>query len=485
MDLATLCALMLVALMPLLYFAGSRRGRRRDGDRLPPGPFNLPVIGSLHRLGSLPHISLQKLSRKHGDVMHPKLGRVSAVIISSARAASEIFKLHSLQCSSKPSLICSKYFGNDSSGIIFSSYTPQVKLYRKLINTHLLSPARLRICDGIRRAASLDPSATSREIRCSCAKTYRLFGERSFCGSSQEFVRAIVETIRLVGIFNVSDYIPWLRWLDVQGLEKQYKQLTDKLNRHLFSILRDRRENPRVVTTDEEPMAFIDVLISMDELSDTTKITLLLITQDILLGAVDSSALSVEWAMAELLRHPAELSRARREIDDVVGSQRLVEDSDLPKLRYVEAIAKETLRLHQVTPLINPKLVEGGPIKLGGFTIPAGALVYLSSYAIGMDEKFWKEPLEFRPQRFIEQDIDVFGQNFHFVPFGTGRRVCPGAKLGLDTVRIGVATLVQGFDWELDQDPAKLDMAETFGLVCQKTQPLVAIPRPRLDSHVY
>ncbi|XP_024543399.1 cytochrome P450 98A2 [Selaginella moellendorffii] len=229
-------------------------------------------------------------------------------------------------------------------------------------------------------------------------------------------------------------------------------------------------------------MAFIDVLISMDELSDTTKITLLL---DILLGAVDSSALSVEWAMAELLRHPAELSRARREIDDVVGSQRLVEDSDLPKLRYVEAIAKETLRLHQVTPLINPKLVEGGPIKLGGFTIPAGALVYLSSYAIGMDEKFWKEPLEFRPQRFIEQDIDVFGQNFHFVPFGTGRRVCPGAKLGLDTVRIGVATLVQGFDWELDQDPAKLDMAETFGLVCQKTQPLVAIPRPRLDSHVY
>ncbi|EFJ17920.1 hypothetical protein SELMODRAFT_113757 [Selaginella moellendorffii] len=481
--------------MPLLYFAGSRRGRRRDGDRLPPGPFNLPVIGSLHRLGSLPHISLQKLSRKHGDVMHLKLGRASAVIISSARAASEIFKLHSLQCSSKPSLICSKYFGNDSSGIIFSSYTPQVKLYRKLINTHLLSPARLRICDGIRRE---EQHRLARSIRDEQGNpvllrekfhdfnmniiAYRLFGERSFCGSSQEFVRAIVETIRLVGIFNVSDYIPWLRWLDVQGLEKQYKQLTDKLNRHLFSILRDRRENPRVVTTDEEPMAFIDVLISMDELSDTTKITLLL---DILLGAVDSSALSVEWAMAELLRHPAELSRARREIDDVVGSQRLVEDSDLPKLPYVEAIAKETLRLHQVTPLINPKLVEGGPIKLGGFTIPAGALVYLSSYSIGMDGKFWKEPLEFRPQRFIEQDIDVFGQNFHFVPFGTGRRVCPGAKLGLDTVRIGVAMLVQGFDWELDQDPAKMDMAETFGLVCQKTQPLVAIPRPRLDSHVY
>ncbi|EFJ15651.1 hypothetical protein SELMODRAFT_117920 [Selaginella moellendorffii] len=492
--------MLLVLTFISLWFLLASLTRRRNLGKLPPGPFNLPVIGCLHMLGSLPHISLHKLSQKYGDVMYLKLGIKPTVIISSGRAAREIVKLHNLKFASKVPLISGKYFGNDYSGIAFSQYTPEVKLYRKLINTHLLSPTKLKIYDGIRReeqrrlARSLsdergNPVLLRQKLHNMNMNviTYMLFGKR-FCGhynntvNVDEFVQVIVDILRLAGVFNVSDYIPGIRWLDVQGLEKQYKHLMDRVNRHLLSILQDRRVNPPVFTS-EEPIAFIDVLISMEEkLSDITIISLLL---DLLLGAVDTSALLLEWAMAELFRHPVEFSRAQSQIDAVVGKEKLVDESDILKLPYIDAIVKETMRLRSVAPLSLPKQVQGGPIKLSGYTIPDGTTIYINSYSIGIDERFWKDPLEFQPQRFFDlPDVDVFGHNFNFLPFGTGRRVCPGAKLGFDAVQIGLATLVQGFDWKLDA-PGNMNMDQTFGLVCHKSQPLVGIPVPRLDSHVY
>ncbi|XP_024543997.1 flavonoid 3'-monooxygenase [Selaginella moellendorffii] len=384
--------------------------------------------------------------------MYLKLGIKPTVIISSGRAAREIVKLHNLKFASKVPLISGKYFGNDYSGIAFSQYTPEVKLYRKLINTHLLSPTKLKIYDGIRReeqrrlARSLsdergNPVLLRQKLHNMNMNviTYMLFGKR-FCGhynntvNVDEFVQVIVDILRLAGVFNVSDYIPGIRWLDVQGLEKQYKHLMDR---------------------------------------------------DLLLGAVDTSALLLEWAMAELFRHPVEFSRAQSQIDAVVGKEKLVDESDILKLPYIDAIVKETMRLRSVAPLSLPKQVQGGPIKLSGYTIPDGTTIYINSYSIGIDERFWKDPLEFQPQRFFDlPDVDVFGHNFNFLPFGTGRRVCPGAKLGFDAVQIGLATLVQGFDWKLDA-PGNMNMDQTFGLVCHKSQPLVGIPVPRLDSHVY
>ncbi|XP_024517282.1 flavonoid 3'-monooxygenase [Selaginella moellendorffii] len=384
--------------------------------------------------------------------MYLKLGTRSTVIISSGRAAREIVKLHNLKFASKVPLISGKYFGNDYSGIAFSQYTPEVKFYRKIINTHLLSPTKLKIYDGIRHeeqrrlARSLsdergNPVLLRQKLHNMNMNviTYMLFGKR-FCGHYNNtvnvdgFVQVIVDILRLAGVFNVSDYIPGIRWLDVQGLEKQYKHLMDR---------------------------------------------------DLLLGAVDTSALLLEWAMAELFRHPVELSRAQIQIDAVVGKEKLVDESDILKLPYIDAIVKETMRLRSVAPLSLPKQVQGGPIKLSGYTIPNGTTIYINSYSIGIDERFWKDPLEFQPQRFFDlPDVDVFGHNFNFLPFGTGRRVCPGAKLGFDAVQIGLATLVQGFDWKLDA-PGNMNMDQTFGLVCHKSQPLVAIPVPRLDSHIY
>ncbi|EFJ06131.1 hypothetical protein SELMODRAFT_448922 [Selaginella moellendorffii] len=492
-------------LVLLLVIVTSRWFFRKPSD-LPPGPFSLPVIGCLHLIGPLPHVSLHELSRKYGGIMHLKFGTVPFVVVSSEEAAKELYKYRGLEFASKVPTIAGRHFGNDFNGIVYAEYTPQLKLYRKIVNTHLLSATRLKVYDKIRREeqCSLARSIVSAEgtpikLRDKFHNlnvniiTYMLFGERFYGAHARNtaaldaFVDAVIESLRLSGVFNISDFIPAIKWLDVQRLEKRYKQLIAKVNDYLLSVLQDHRRNPRKYRSDE-PVPFIDVLLSLDsteeEVSDITKLSLLF---DMLLGAVDTSALSLEWAITELLRHPAVMEKARKDIDSVVGSNRLVEDSDLDQLPFIAAIAKETLRLHQLAPLALPKVVRGGPSKLGGYTIPNGTCTFVNFHSLGIDPAHWKDPMKYWPERFLEADIDVFGQDYNLLPFGSGRRRCPGAKLGFDMLQIGIATLVQGFEWKLakGRDPAEINMNETYGLVCHKTQPLIAVPKARLEGSIY
>jgi flavonoid 3'-monooxygenase len=207
-------------------------------------------------------------------------------------------------------------------------------------------------------------------------------------------------------------------------------------------------------------------------------------------AGTDTSSSTAEWAMAELIRHPDILKQAQKELDSVVGRDRLVSEQDLPNLPVFQAIIKEVFRLHPSTPLSLPRMADN-KCEIDGCHIPKNATLLVNVWAIAKDPTVWKDPLRFDPGRFLpggsHAHADVKGNDFELIPFGAGRRICAGMSLGLRMVQIMTATLIHGFDWVLPdgQKIDKLDMEEAYGLTLQRAVPLVACPVPRLEPVAY
>lgn len=203
-----------------------------------------------------------------------------------------------------------------------------------------------------------------------------------------------------------------------------------------------------------------------------------------LAASMDTSATVVEWIMSDLIKHPRVMKKVQQELEEVVGKDRMVEESDLDNLKYLEMVMKESMRLHPVAPLLLPHEAIEDCI-IDGFHIPKKSRIIVNVWAIGRDPKAWPDdPEKFIPERFIGTNIDVRGQHFQLIPFGSGRRGCPGMQLGLIMVRLLVAQLVHCFDWKLPNNmvPEELDMAEAFGLVTTRANHLMAVPSFRLNK---
>lgn len=196
--------------------------------------------------------------------------------------------------------------------------------------------------------------------------------------------------------------------------------------------------------------------------------------------------MTVEWAISELLRKPEIFEKATEELDRVIGKDRWVDEKDIPSLPYVEAIVKETMRMHPVAPMLVPRYSRED-IKIAGYDIPKDTRVLVNVWTIGRDPEIWDQPHEFIPERFIGNNIDVKGHDFELLPFGSGRRMCPGYSLGLKVIQSSLANLLHGFNWKLPvgMKAEDLNMEEIFGLSTPKKFPLVAMPEPRLPAHLY
>ena len=203
--------------------------------------------------------------------------------------------------------------------------------------------------------------------------------------------------------------------------------------------------------------------------------------QDLLIAGTDTSAAVIEWAMSELMRHPTVMKKLQQELESVVGLDQMVEESHFDKLKYLDCVVKEVMRLHPVVTLLLPhESMED--CELQGFYIPKKSRVIVNAWAIGRDPDVWADPDSFTPERFIDSDIDLRGRHFELIPFGSGRRGCPGLQLGLTVVKLVMAQLVHCFDWELPNGmkPSEIDMSKHFGLVTARVKHLMAIPSYRL-----
>ncbi len=200
----------------------------------------------------------------------------------------------------------------------------------------------------------------------------------------------------------------------------------------------------------------------------------------------DTSAITTEWALAELLKHPKFMKKIQDELDDVVGHDRVVNESDIPQLKYLQVVVKETFRLHPPVPLMLPhESIKACDIK--GYHIPPKTRILVNVWAIHRDSSIYENPFDFNPERFVGTTIDLKGNDFQLLPFGSGRRMCPGLSLGLTLMQMQLARLLHCFTWKLPngENIQDIDMGEVFGLTTPKAIPLDVIATSRLPLHFY
>lgn len=197
-----------------------------------------------------------------------------------------------------------------------------------------------------------------------------------------------------------------------------------------------------------------------------------------MVGGTDTTSSTVEFALAEMMNNALIMIKAQQELDSVVGKNSMVEESHINKLPYLQAVMKEILRLHPVLPLMVPHCPSKSCI-VGGYTVPKGARVFVNVWAIHRDASIWERPNEFVPERFLNGKGDYSGNDFTYLPFGSGRRICAGIPMAERVVAFSLASLVHSFDWKLAEGDS-LDLNEKFGIVLKKRVPLIAIPTPRL-----
>ncbi|CAL4999171.1 unnamed protein product [Urochloa decumbens] len=496
---------------------------RRRVYNLPPGPRPWPVIGNFNLIGALPHRSIHELSKKYGELVHLRFGSFPVVVASSADMARLLLKTHDLLFLDRPRTAAGKHTTYDYADITWSPYGAYWRHARRICATQLFSPARLASFEHVRAdevhslvrglfaAAAAAPAATVRINRDHLSTlsmnviTRMVLGKRLFAGdgaaaaegpvsSLAEFKWMMEELMFLNGVLNAGDWIPWLDFLDLQGYVRRMKRIGKVFDLFMEHVVdehaaRRRREGAGFVACD-----MVDVLMELadgdDPASDSEvrigRVGVKAFTQDLIVGGTDSTATTVEWAVSELLRKPEIFAAAAEELDRVVGRGRWVTEKDITELPYLDAIVKETMRVHPIVPLLVPRVAREDAA-VGGYDIPKGTLVLVNVWTIGRDPALWDKPEEFTPERFAGRKIDVKGQDFELLPFGSGRRMCPGYNLGLKEVQLCLANLLHGFTWSLPEGMKKedLSMDEVFGLSTTRKFPLEVVVKPRLAPELY
>ncbi|KAL3691456.1 hypothetical protein R1sor_005107 [Riccia sorocarpa] len=490
--------------------------RSRILKRLPPGPTPWPVIGNLPLLGALPHVNLAKLAERYGPLMSMRIGSINFLVASSAKYAEEFLKTNDRIWASRVRTSASElllYGSNDISSIPSG---PRWRYARKIFTLELLTNKRLSDFQKSRRRvvvsslnAMLDQCAGGRAVRVDLVVSKmivtivskmlmnegNLSARAEAVKDSDEFQELMKDWFELLGVFNLGDYIPWLDRFDLQGYKKRMRIIAKKIDDFLQGIIDDHLEmhKLRKQTGEKEEdyvqdFDMVDVLLTSRRDADGQTLTLNEIKgimENVIFGGTDTSASTIEWALSALIRNPRVLQKAQEELDATVGKERLVEESDLPNLPYLQAVVKETFRLHTVVPLLAPH-VSTEACTVDGYEIPAKTRLFVNLYAIHRDPEVWENPLDFYPERFLKQDKDLNGLDFDFLPFGSGRRMCPGKNLGLLFVHSILAVLIHGCEWRLpgEQRIEALDMRERFGLSLAKEKPLEVVALPRLARHI-
>ncbi|XP_068645320.1 premnaspirodiene oxygenase-like [Aristolochia californica] len=499
MDLHLPSSLFFVLLLPFLFMVLKKMGRSSEARMLPPGPWKLPVIGSIHHLagGSLPHHTLRNLAKKYGPFMHLQMGEIPLVVASSAEAAKEILKTHDLSFASRPEMPTVKYNSYGCTDVAFAPYGAYWRQMRKICVLELLTNKRVESFRFIREEEVLGMLCS---IAVSCNSPVNLtrkfyfltnnivaratFGDRN--RYLDMFLSTIKDSLRAAGGFGVVDFFPsskLLLW--ITGMKAKLEKNQKKLDEILSDILEECRLRDEVKNRDGDNFDenLVGSLLRIQQQGNLelpiTDNNIKAVLLDMFTAGTETTTSVLGWTMSELMRNTRVMIKAQKEVRDTLRGKERVTEADIQHLKYLKLIVKETLRLHPPVPLLLPR-ESREKCHVMGYEVPIHTRAIVNVWAIGRDPLYWGDDAEsFRPERFVDYPMDFKGANFEFLSFGAGRRICPGMTFGITNVELPLALLLYYFNWELPygMGPENIDMAEDFGTTVAQKSDLHLVPK--------
>ncbi|KAJ9674284.1 hypothetical protein PVL29_023689 [Vitis rotundifolia] len=472
----------------------------QSNKKLPPSPpLSLPIIGHLHLLKKPLHRTFAKISNQYGPILFIRFGSRPVIIVSSPSGAEECFSKNDIVFANRPRLLAGKHLGYNYTTLTWAPYGQHWRNLRRIASLEILSSNRLQMFYDIRidevRALLCQLFRASSEGQFSAVDMKSMFFEltlnnmmrmisgKRYYGDSvteleetRKFREIVAETFELSGATNTVDFVPFLKWIGLNGIEKKLVILQGKRDGFMQNLIEEHRRM-RSSSCEGRSKTMLDVLLSLQETEPEcyTDDIIRGMMQVMLSAGTDTSAGTMEWAMSLLLNNPEALEKAQAEIDSHLGKSRLIDELDIAELPYLRGIIKETLRMYPAAPLLVPH-ESSEECTVGGFRVPSGTMLLVNMWAIQNDPMLWAEPSKFKPERF--QGPEGQRNGFMFSPFGAGRRGCPGEGLAMRVVGLALGSLIQCFEWER-VDEEMVDMSEGTGLTMPKAQSLVAKCRPR------
>ncbi|XP_010910128.1 cytochrome P450 81Q32 [Elaeis guineensis] len=485
--------LVLLLFIKFLLFSKNRK-------TLPPSPPSLPFIGHLYLFKNPLHRALARVADRYGSILFLHFGSRPVLVVSSLSVAHECFTINDITFANRTHLPSSKYINNSNTNLGSSDYGPYWRNLRRIATIDVLSNHRLLSSSDVRTA---EVRLLARQLFQKCkagaegfekvelkSKLFELAlnvimmmiaGKRYYIDEvevveeARQFRETVEETFMVGGATNLRDFLPVLRWFDYQ-MKKKLVRLEKGRSEFMQRLIdAERKESKEEGGERNKKTNMIAHLLSLQKTDpeNYTDETIKGLITSLLLAGTDTSSSTIEWAMSLLLNNPEKLQKAQTEIDERVGNERLLKESDLSDLPYLQCIIRETLRICSPAPLLVPHESTNDCV-VGGFDVPRGTMLLVNAYYIHRDPKIWEEPTKFKPERFE----DGKDEGKLMIPFGMGRRRCPGEGLAMTEVGLTLGTLIQCFDWKrMGEEP--VDMTEGSGLTMPKAVPLEAMYRPR------
>ncbi|KAL2472451.1 Cytochrome [Abeliophyllum distichum] len=468
---STVLAVFILILSSIFWYSWIFKKLRKQTDLLPPGPRGVPILGYLPFLHTNLHLQFTELAHRYGPIYKLWLGQKLCFVVNSPSLIKEVVRDQDTILANHDAPVAGLIATYGGLDIVWSPYGPYWREMRKTFVREMLSNSNLEASYNLRKdkvqkairdvyskiGTSIDIGelafVTELNVVMNLLWGGTIDGDDKQDKVGAEFRKAASKVVDLIGKPNISDFFPILARFDIQGIAKEMKNCFQYVDGILDNVI---NEHTKMVSVGVEGATgrrdgrkdFLQILLELKEkVTSVTMIQIKAILMDIVVGGTDTTATIVEWVMAEILKNPDVMKRVQQELTNVVGTNKVVEEFHLSKLQYLDAVVKETF--------------------------------------LSRDAQVWENPTEFKPERFLNIDNgklwDYLGNDFEYIPFGSGRRICPGLHLAEKMVMYVLASLLHSFDWKLPEGE-NLDLSETFGIVTRKTKPLIAIPSPRLSS---